>query len=79
MERYVLDFYCPAVRLAIELDGNQHADPEQKARDDERSAWLAEQGVRVVRFWNGDVLARMDRVLEAILMEIELGVPDLTE
>ncbi|WP_447747425.1 endonuclease domain-containing protein [Pseudomonas nicosulfuronedens] len=68
---YVLDFYCHELRLAVELDGGQHL---ESAHDAERDAWLVGQGVRVVRFWNHDVLFRIDVVLEALRLEVEPGV-----
>ncbi len=64
--RYVLDFYCDDAKLAIELDGGQHADPARAAHDDERTRWLAREGVRVVRFWNNDVLTNTEGVLELV-------------
>ncbi|MFN9480937.1 MAG: methionine--tRNA ligase [Betaproteobacteria bacterium] len=60
-ERLILDFYCDSARLAVELDGGQHADAH--ARDMERDRLLAAQGVRVVRFWNSDVLQNTEGVL----------------
>jgi very-short-patch-repair endonuclease len=62
---YVLDFFCDARNLAVEIDGSGHL--EDEARDEARSRWLAEQDVRVLRFWNHDVRLRMDAVLDAIL------------
>ena len=50
--RYVLDFYCPAERLAIELDGGVHDDPARATYDAEREAYLRAQGIRVVRLPN---------------------------
>src|SRR5438132_1340293 len=61
---YVLDFFCEAHKLAIELDGGQHAETLQ--RDSVRSEWLESQGLRVIRFWNNDVLANLPAVLETI-------------
>ncbi len=61
---YILDFYCDEARLAIELDGGQHA--EQGQYDAARSAFLATQGIRVLRFWNNDVLGQTEAVAEAI-------------
>lgn len=58
------DFACPAHKLAIELDGGQHA--ERAAEDKQRSAELARYGYRVLRFWNNDVLDHLDSVLETI-------------
>lgn len=69
--RYVLDFYCHELRLAVELDGGQHL---ESAWDLERDSWLAGQGIRVVRFWNHDVLARPEIVLEALRLSVESGV-----
>lgn len=61
---YVLDFYCDEARLAIELDGGQHA--EQVRRDAMRSEFLAAQGIKVLRFWNNEVLSQPEAVAEAI-------------
>jgi very-short-patch-repair endonuclease len=62
----VLDFYCPRLRLAIELDGGQHNLPGESERDKRRELWLAARGITVVRFWNSDVIANMAGVLEKI-------------
>ena len=65
---YVLDFYCAAARLALEVDGVVHDLPEQAARDERRMAWLGEQGIRVLRVPAGEVLRdeSLDGVLETI-------------
>ena len=62
--RYILDFYCAEHKLGVELDGGQHV--EQCAYDAQRDAWFAQQGIRVLRFWNTDVLLRTDAVLEVV-------------
>ncbi len=62
----MLDFYCLALRLAIELDGGQHSESKTAARDRERTHWLAERGVVTLRFWNSDVTENMSGVLETI-------------
>ena len=61
---YIVDFACLAARFVVEVDGGQHF--EDVAYDERRTAWLEERGYRVYRFWNGDVLARTDDVLEVI-------------
>jgi len=61
---YVVDFVCRERRLIIEVDGGQHATDK---RDAVRDHWLAERGYRVLRFWNNDVLANTDGVIESIL------------
>ncbi len=62
--RYILDFYCAERNLAVELDDGQHTDQVQY--DAERSNYLANQGIRVLRFWNNQVLAETTAVLEAL-------------
>lgn len=64
--RYVLDFCCPAERLAVELDGAVHASPEARASDAARTAALEAEGLRVVRFENRQVFDDLDGVLAHI-------------
>ena len=63
---YVLDFYCHERKLAIELDGGQHNEAEGQARDAKRDVWLANQGIRVLRFWNNQVLQETEAVLQGV-------------
>ena len=64
---YVLDFYCPELRLAIELDGAAHDTPEAILYDKERTAWLTgEFGIRVLRFRNEQVFETPEFVIEEI-------------
>jgi very-short-patch-repair endonuclease len=60
---YVADFICRERRLIVEVDGRQHAGSQ---RDLMRDRWLAEHGYRLLRFWNNDVMANIDGVLETI-------------
>ncbi|QXP83781.1 DUF559 domain-containing protein [Methylococcus sp. Mc7] len=68
---YILDFYCHALKLAVELDGGQHNSAEGQQRDARRSAYLEERGIRVLRFWNNDVLRETEAVLEAIYQAVQ--------
>lgn len=68
---FVLDFYCAKARLAIELDGGQHNEAAAIAADARRSEWLRAQGVRVLRFWNNDVLANPEGVLTLIAQALD--------
>jgi len=68
---YIVDFICLAQKLIIELDGGQHGEPENAAKDTERTAWLEERGYKVIRFWNNDVLENMDAVLIRIQDELK--------
>ncbi len=61
---YILDFYCADAGLAIELDGGQHG--EQAAYDARREATLQQHGIRILRFWNNDVLLNTEAVLAKI-------------
>jgi very-short-patch-repair endonuclease len=65
---YIVDFYAPRKKLIIELDGSQHL--EQVEYDADRTAFLNERGYRVLRFWYGDVLNRINDVVAAILEEL---------
>ncbi|MBI1965221.1 MAG: methionine--tRNA ligase, partial [Betaproteobacteria bacterium] len=66
--KYVLDFYSHECKLAIELDGAQHQDRKQE--DEARTNILSTQGIKVIRFWNNDILQQTASVLEAIWNEI---------
>ena len=70
---YVIDFYCPRVKLGIEVDGRVHKTPEQKECDEHRSSELATCGVRIIRFWNSEIMNDMDSVLKKILSFLEAG------
>ena len=63
--RFILDFYCPAHKLVIELDGEVHQEHEHY--DNARTEKLVEFGYRVIRFRNQDVFDDLDSVLERIL------------
>ena len=66
---YVVDFACLAEKLVIEVAGGQHGN--RIGRDETRTAWLAASGFRVLRFWNNDVLANTEGVLQTILDALE--------
>ena len=63
---YIQDFYCPALKLAVELDGGQHAKDENQKYDMARSEYLKAQGIEVMRFWDNDVLLDIESVLEKL-------------
>ena len=64
---YVLDFYCAPARLVIEVDGEIHERGEQPTHDAVRNAWIAAQGVRIVRYAARDVLTNLEGVVGHIL------------
>ena len=63
---FVLDFYCPSERLAIELDGADHYTVNGIENDEERTAYLSSLKIRVLRFENKLVFEQAERVLEEI-------------
>jgi very-short-patch-repair endonuclease len=67
---FTVDFYCSRLRLAVEVDGGQHAE-QRKQADDRRTQWLAEKGITVVRYWNNDVLTNLEGVLSDLLTQTE--------
>jgi very-short-patch-repair endonuclease len=67
---FILDFYCPALRLAIELDGGQHGNGEIAERDSKRTQWLAGRNVAEIRFWNSDLVDNLSGVLEVIASKV---------
>ena len=67
---YILDFYCREASLAVELDGGGHNDDVQHEHDEERTRDLKEAGIRVVRFWNHEVLNTTGDVLEALYVHL---------
>ena len=69
--RYVLDFYCPAAKLAIELDGPIH--DSQIEQDEFRTKYLEAYGYRVIRFRNDEVINDLSSVLSRILAACELS------
>ena len=67
-KKFILDFYCHELKLAVELDGGQHQ--EQAARDATRTTVLEKLGIAVLRFWNNDVLQQTESVLEKLWMTL---------
>jgi very-short-patch-repair endonuclease len=63
---YIVDFYCAAAQLVVELDGSQHFEVDHQRADQQRDAFLQSLGLRVLRFDNRQVLLETDAVLEVI-------------
>jgi very-short-patch-repair endonuclease len=79
MGRFILDFYCADAKLAIEIDGDVHARPDQALNDSARTAWLEERGYAVIRFDAQDVDDSLPAVLRAIGAACEMGRLQATE
>ncbi len=71
MGPYILDFYCDAEKLAVEVDGAGHGFGERPQRDERRDAWLREQGVATLRLSASHVLRSVDDATRTILGYLE--------
>jgi very-short-patch-repair endonuclease len=67
---YVADFLCFETRIVVEVDGGQHA---ESTRDRVRDRWFADNGFRVLRFWNNDVHSNVHGVLDTISEHVRRG------
>jgi very-short-patch-repair endonuclease len=66
---YIPDFCSPKVKLIIELDGSQHL--EQEEYDAERTKYFEKQGYKVIRFWNNDVINKIEDVILTITYVVQ--------
>jgi very-short-patch-repair endonuclease len=76
---YIVDFYCPAARLIIELDGAQHGQDRAIAYDIARTEWLEARGFHVMRIWNREFFEDPNEVLERIWRTLKDRVSPLPE
>ena len=70
---YVLDFYCDAAKLAIEVDGSSHGFGDRPERDERRDAWLAAQGIATLRLPAALILRDVDDTVRTIQGYLEHG------
>ena len=70
---YILDLYCIKAKLAIEVDGSQHALPDNVEYDEARTAFLNGAGIRVLRFSNSEALLNTDAVLARIYEALDVN------
>lgn len=66
VENYILDFYCPELKLAIEADGGQHNQKENKLHDDIRTNTINSCGITILRFWNNEINTNLEGVFQKI-------------
>ena len=64
--KYIADFYCAEAKLVIELDGSQHYEPDNAQKDDERTEFLKEYGLKVIRIPNNEIGRNFRGVCEYI-------------
>ena len=68
---YIVDFICYDKSLVIELDGREHLTPEKLEYDAKRTAFLKERNYRIVRYYNNDILNRLDFVLQDLWNKLQ--------
>jgi very-short-patch-repair endonuclease len=71
VNKYILDFYSPLNKLAVELDGEIHLDPEVKMNDEIRENYIKGFGIKIIRIKNEMVLNDIEEVLKIILNSID--------
>ena len=71
--KYIADFYCPRVKLVIEIDGKTHLPQQAQEYDKERTEFLEKYGITVIRFFNGEITVNFDTVCS----EIDAVVKDM--
>jgi len=70
---WILDFYCHACRLAVEIDGASHGEPDRIARDRGRTIWLEKRGISTLRIPVREVLGNLDGVLNGLRARVGTG------
>ena len=64
---YIIDFYCPKAKLAIEIDGSVHESKDAKEYDKIRDEYISSLGINTIRFKNDEILNNLDVVLNKII------------
>jgi very-short-patch-repair endonuclease len=78
LQGFILDFYCESARLGVEVDGEIHFNKEQAEFDKQRSEYLSEFSIKIIRFTNDQVLKEIQEVLNTISQEAMKRVLSLT-
>jgi very-short-patch-repair endonuclease len=70
---YIVDFYCPRVKLVIEIDGETHGSPLEKEYDKKREEYLRNLEIKVIRFNNMEIYKTMNAVIDRIMKELKIS------
>lgn len=70
IDRYIVDFYCPQLKLVIEVDGDSHCSESARRYDAAREKEIAAHGIKILRFTNNDVYSNLKGVVEAIMWNL---------
>jgi len=71
VDQYVLSFYCPRLKLALEVDGGSHFAVGAKENDEHREQHIGTYGIHFLRFTNAEIYNNLDRVLQSIYQQVE--------
>jgi very-short-patch-repair endonuclease len=71
---YILDFYAPQIKIAIELDGSQHYEEANSNYDYQRDSSLARNGIATLRYSNNDINFNLESVLEDIYIKVQCRI-----
>lgn len=71
IDMYIIDFYAPEIKLAIELDGSTHKSKDAKEYDRERTDYLELKYINEIRFWNSEIAKDLNKVLNIIKEKIK--------
>jgi very-short-patch-repair endonuclease len=74
---YIVDFYCPALLLVLEVDGDTHGNQSQTERDCERTDYFRSLGLHVLRYTNTEILENLDGVLEDLTKKLKGLTPQV--
>jgi very-short-patch-repair endonuclease len=67
---YIVDFYCPKLKLVIELDGERHGERKNITYDEVRTEYLNSLGIKVLRYWNSEIYNNIAGVIEDIIYHL---------
>ena len=71
VDSFIIDFYCPKIKLGIEVDGEVHFTDEAKEYDENRSGFLSDFGIEIIRFKNDEVFNNVEIVLNRIKQKLK--------
>lgn len=74
IDRFILDFYCHAAKLVIEVDGEYHNEEDQHQYDEGRAHELKEMGSDIIRFTNDEVESSIDKVIDKIKEKLQTRI-----
>ena len=77
IDNYIIDFYCPKAKLAIELDGSQHYEEDAEAYDIKRTKFLNDLGIEVLRYSNREIHTRFNEICDDIDRKISYRIKEL--